>query len=214
MPRLFYQYFVHFLSFPEHLWMLLDDWPNVSVRLEIRGQCSQQWGKKKTGKHKEELASQKTTLRVPHRRNGENQLLVGAEHSPRRVRVVLEADVPVTEPSVAYQLCLQCALSSFSTTTQVLYLRWAVDWSAATVWTCASGHAPHPETILVISVCMTRLPPLTTGDYTHHVTSEQPEKHKAVMVVRKLVYLVWRVGLGQYERLIIGSAFDWLYRHW
>lgn len=157
-----------------------------------RGQCSQQWGRereKKTGKRKEELVSQKITLNVSvrHWRSGEMQLLVGTEHRPGRVRVVLEVDIPVTKPSVGHQLCLQRALSSFPTTAQVLSLRWTVDWPLAAVWKCASRQAPHPESILVISVYMTCLPPLTTGDYTHQVTSEQPEKHKAVMAVRQLV---------------------------
>lgn len=61
MPRFFYQYFVHFLSFPEHLWTLIDDRPNVSVRLEIEGSVANRGGGKKAGKHKEELVSQKIT---------------------------------------------------------------------------------------------------------------------------------------------------------
>lgn len=136
VPRIFYQYFVHFLSFPVHLWKLIDNRPNVSVQLEIKDTVANN-GKGRPGKHKEELVSQKIQAAfqansVPQR-SGEKQLLVGSEHRPVRVRVVLEVDVPTAKPSVGHQLCLHFFFSSFPTPQVLSFIR-TVASSASTVW--------------------------------------------------------------------------------
>lgn len=171
MPRFFYQYFAHFLSFPEHFWKLIDDRPNVSVRLKIEvGVANSGGGKKKAGKHKEELVTPR--LSVQHTRSEERQLLVGTERRPGK-GTCGSWGWRLSHQTIGQASALSsvCFFSFFQTTTQDVSRRWTVDRSVATEWKCASRHAPHPESILVILVYMTCLPPLTTGDYMHHVTS-------------------------------------------
>lgn len=165
------------------------------------GQRSQQWGR------------EKKTIMETYGRIGIAQKW--NKHRTGRLRGVLEVDVPVNKPSVGHRLCLQFALSSFSTTAQLLSPRWTADWSVAygRVWRCASRR--HTQNLYLAY----RIP-WPACHPCHQRGLRTPCDPRTASRNTRLSWLLdswfsWFVEPVEASwGLLIDSDFDWLNCHW